>query len=98
MGAAAGAALAQASTSLSLPLVAPPPYLPSLVQDVRTPFLEPLARSFILGAGVGGLLEAGHLAMQVGYRAGRPWGRQGRGCWGARAGGQYSIQTRALLL
>ncbi|KAL4451408.1 hypothetical protein ABPG77_009480 [Micractinium sp. CCAP 211/92] len=35
------------------------------LHDVRTPFLEPLARSFILGAGVGGLLEAGHLAMQA---------------------------------
>ncbi|KAL4420675.1 hypothetical protein ABPG75_010331 [Micractinium tetrahymenae] len=33
--------------------------------DVRTPFLEPLARSFILGAGAGALLEAGHVAMQV---------------------------------
>lgn len=41
--------------------------------DVRTPFLEPLARSFILGAGVGGLLEAGHLAMQASRVVQRTW-------------------------
>ncbi|PSC71770.1 zeaxanthin epoxidase [Micractinium conductrix] len=33
--------------------------------DAHHPFLEPLMRSFILGAGTGALLEAGHFAMQV---------------------------------